>query len=306
LNILVTSDAKNLPHAYVMLVSLLDNTPNVAVNLFYLHNDISNEQIERFKAFFDGKLSRIEFTKLDTKDLEGLNHDERVPLVTYFRIRCAEVLPADVKRVLYLDPDIIIIRSIKEIYDTDLKGKYLGAVEDFFPYRDHQLYLNISTSYKYFNSGVMLIDIERFRENRVSERVFDFARRFGRELRVYDQDALNAILYDNWLPLDQKWNVTNICYEPRRYKRTRNPQVRKVPDDPAVIHYTCTPKPWDYLCDHPLKGEYWRYLAMTPFKGAKPSGITVMNIIRKARNRLPKILPAIVVKSIRFLKHRKY
>jgi len=287
-----------------MLVSLLDNTPPVGVNLYYFHNDIHEDQIEKFKEFFEGKLNRIEFYKLDTKDLEGLYSDERVPLPTYFRIRCAEVLPSDIKRVLYLDPDVIVKQSLSELYDTDLKGNYLGAVEDFFPYEDKRQYLKIPAKHKYFNSGVMLIDLEKFRENRVSERTLDFARKAGSVVRAYDQDALNAVLYDKWLPLEQKWNVTNICYERERSEKAGDPETKKMLKNPAIIHYTCSQKPWDYPCEHPLKREYRRYLAMTPFRGTKPNGYTAWNVIRTGRARLYGKMPPGVENIIRSLESR--
>lgn len=179
-------------------------------------------------------------------------------------------------RMLYLDSDIVVTGDISELYDRDLNGKPLGAVEEigmrllsktkqavFF---DHKPYnvdnyrtdgLHMKHMDTYFNAGVLLLDLRKTRE------LFDT----GKALEVLhshaffynDQDVLN-ILYDGQVELlDCRWNyMINI----ERQVRSKNPNNRRlfeefIRTDYRMIHYVSAEKPWNY--ELPLGQVYWEY-----------------------------------------------
>jgi lipopolysaccharide biosynthesis glycosyltransferase len=272
-NILVTTDRNYLQHAYVMLVSLLENNPDNPINIFYLYYGIDDESLSEFRDYFSRTNVKIILLKANKEDLQGLHATHYVTAAAYLRIRCADLLPKTVKKILYLDPDIIVKKSLADLYATDLGECYLAAVAEYDLGARRKPVLHIPDTYAYFNSGVMLIDVEKFRSERISEKVLDFSRKMGAELIHYDQDALNAVLYDKWMLLHPKWNVLREVVRKSRDKSKQiSREIREAADDPAIIHFTGEPKPWEYRCQSRFRKEYWYYLRKTPYKRFKRTG----------------------------------
>jgi lipopolysaccharide biosynthesis glycosyltransferase len=131
----------------------------------------------------------------------------------------------------------------------------------------------------------MLMNLDHWRRHGHAATVVDYIRNNPDNISAWDQDGLNAVLHSQWLELHPRWNAQTILFE----HEGRN---LPVPADvlalclarPAVIHYTAKFKPWHYWCEHPLKHEYYRYLAGTPWKNFRPREKTVSplkNILRK-------------------------
>ena len=131
--------------------------------------------------------------------------------LTYFRLKMAEILPQEIKRCLYLDVDMLCVSDLREIFTLDLKGKLCGAVLDahYLPYRGvssrdpqkEEIALKLET---YFNAGMMLIDLEQWRQKEIGKRSFELLRFY--DPTWHDQDTLNAILSEDVLLLPMKWN----------------------------------------------------------------------------------------------------
>jgi lipopolysaccharide biosynthesis glycosyltransferase len=280
MNILVTTDRNFLQHAYVMLVSLLENNPDDHIDLYYIHYDLDRTSIDKFKKFFSVYNITVTFLDNDLTKLQGLKASYHVTHAAYLRIISPDILPEKISRILYLDPDIIVKKSIVDLYNTDLGECYLAAVDNYDLIAHRKPALNIPVEYSYFNSGVMLIDIEKFRSGQISRKALDFAKTMDATFDYHDQDALNAVLYDKWVSLHPRWNVhTRVVQIENSGHNIR--EIREAMTDPAIIHFTSKPKPWEYLCNSPFYGEYWRYLRKTPYRGFKPQGFSYRNLMRK-------------------------
>jgi len=280
MNILITTDMNYLQHAYVMLASLLENNRNEHINLYYAHYDLDDQSLSEFSTFFQSTNLNTVFIKVDKKDLDGLFTDSYITPATYLRLCCTDLLPKQVKRILYLDPDTIVKRPLDELYEIDLGKYYIAAVEEH-DLRDYgYCVLNIPKSYMYFNTGVMLIDVERFRREQIPEKLLDFSKKMGPKLSYYDQDALNATLYDRCLSLHPKWNVHTKIVDRYGFKYDSR-EIREAIADPAIIHFSGITKPWDYLCTSPFQKSYWYYIRKTPYKGFSPTDYSFPNVIKK-------------------------
>jgi lipopolysaccharide biosynthesis glycosyltransferase len=314
-NILVTTDKNYLPYAYVMLVSLLENNGTSHINLYYIHYDIDDASIEKFNRFFSKYDMTVTFLKCDFKRVEGLKTFLYVTPASYLRIISPDILPETVSRILYLDPDIIVAKSLTDLYDTDLGDCFFGAVEDLDSGNERYEPLNIPGEYGYFNTGVMLIDLDKFRSHRVSGQVIDYALAYPNRIQWADQDALNAVLYDKRLALHPRWNLQTLVasrYENRSH--ASHVEFLEAVSQPAVIHYVGGLKPWQPSYDHPLKGLYWHYIRKTPYKYSgslkywgkyiiwKPKNIAGF-LIRESVLRLPKrmqnALPRALIRRLR-------
>jgi lipopolysaccharide biosynthesis glycosyltransferase len=195
-----------------------------------------------------------------------------ISAATYLRLIVPKVL-ASVNRVLYLDADTIVVNDITELYDTDLKDKCLGAVidrgttlinvqlglkldRDCGPNRESGYEIDTymrdviglcpGNERKYFNAGVLLIDLDLWRTMGVSEATFDYLQK--RPDCIYlDQDALNAVIRGQYIPVDDRWNCLAICsydYHLSNGSRESKKIVHQWRTDPWIVHYAGPNKPW--------------------------------------------------------------
>ncbi|MBN2223385.1 MAG: glycosyltransferase family 8 protein [Deltaproteobacteria bacterium] len=282
MNILVTTDKNYLPHAHVMLVSLLENNKETPIHLFYIHCDLDDGSIATFRNAFLGTNLTVSFIQIDRKELPALDTKGYITPETYLKIFSPNLLPRTVERILYLDPDIVVRKGLGELYKTDLGECLLGAVEEYHLRTYGNTVLKIPEQYKYFNCGVILIHVEEFRRNKISGKLLSFLQKTNTPLTHNEQDVFNAVLYDKCLYLHPKWNVhTRILQEYKYISIANSQEMREAGSDPAIVHFTSVPKPWDYCCTNPFQKEYRYYLNKTPYREAKPKGRSYPNMIRK-------------------------
>jgi lipopolysaccharide biosynthesis glycosyltransferase len=171
--------------------------------------------------------------------------------MAFGRFFLADLLSNEYERVLYLDSDVAVESNLVEIFDLDLKGQPIGAVMDctFIAnqtgkaqqhWRTHMQTIGLPPDAPYFNSGAILIDLDKWRATEVPEKaVWFFANQAAP--RSMDQDALNYIFFQKWIELHPKWNYQTL-YLPYKLED----KIR-----PVIWHYVDTIKPWhDFL---------WRY-----------------------------------------------
>ena len=137
--------------------------------------------------------------------------------------------------------------SLRDLWNCDVSGYALAAVEDaFWDPKAEWSYVEMPKGAKYFNSGVMLINLDYWRQNNVGERAIAFVRDNPTRVNYYDQDALNAILANCWISLSPIWN-------------------QHIPN-PAIVHFVGEDKPWQWSVNHPYKSDYHRYRCKTPWQ----------------------------------------
>lgn len=188
----------------------------------------------------------------------------------YVRLAIPEVVP-DERRVLYLDADTMVVGDLRPLLRQSLDGCPVGAVRD--PQnpvigRGIQLpgwdQLGVPYGRDYFNSGVMLIDLERCEQLGVFERSRMFLSEHPDKVRFWDQDALNWAVEDNWQRLERRWNtfaLTPLAAQPGfiHYAEADSPLARLLADEQtaALIHFAGPDKPWrDTYPAGPLRDAY--------------------------------------------------
>ncbi|KKB77863.1 hypothetical protein VW35_14550 [Devosia soli] len=182
----------------------------------------------------------------------GLPTGARWPRIVYARLLMADLLPAELTRVLYLDSDMLVRAPIEQLYGMDLGGKPLGAVQDSLqPFimgrRDMRQNIGIfDTADSYFNSGMMLVDLVQWREINVKAEIAVIAAKGWIERLYYDQDMLNLVFRDRWQKLPWRWNTidAHLAHEAL---------------DPAILHYTRETKPWGLFAGMLRSSAYSRW-----------------------------------------------
>jgi lipopolysaccharide biosynthesis glycosyltransferase len=159
----------------------------------------------------------------------------------YARLLIPQLLEAP--RALYLDVDLILLADVAPLHDLDLRGhSFAAAVDPLLPtIGDDAPFEDLPADQRalpYFNSGVMVLDLERWRRERIGERTLAFLADHGPLSTYYDQTALNHLLRGQWLELAPHWNSLS-----RDFSWT--PQAGMTPEPlPAVLHFYAVVKPW--------------------------------------------------------------
>ena len=199
MNIVVSANSKYMRYLYVMLFSLYENNKEEEITVYVLQRDFTQEDMNYIAKLTEDFGQTVEFIYVDERRFQGLPVSEKFSLETYFRLMMAEVLPAYVEKVLYLDVDIIVRGNIREFYETDLSD-YIAAVclDGYNPVLidSKRKLFQREEDMRYFNAGVMLWNLNRFRRDYCFNQFMEAGKKLGFELQYADQEILNYLLYD--------------------------------------------------------------------------------------------------------------
>jgi lipopolysaccharide biosynthesis glycosyltransferase len=209
----------------------------------------------------DIKIITYEINEKLLQDLPLSNH---ASLANYYRLLIAQILPKNIDKILYLDSDTVIINSIQDLYDLEINQSYLAALGSKTAVgQSRRLQLK---SQGYFNTGVMLINLKRWRENNIGECALKFAKHNPSMMKWWDQDALNKIIDGEFYTLDKKWNYTiDLSVPPKNNSNINNTNI-----NPVIIHFVGALKPWYLWCFDSRKEIYWLYLKQSLWSSALP------------------------------------
>lgn len=266
---IVSSTNENFaPHLATLLCSLLDKNDS------HFHFYIIDDGLSlRSKLLLNRTISPyndavISYISVDTTLFENMVESNRIPQSAYYRIAIPNLITnPDIDRIIYLDCDMLVMDSIEELWEMDLGEHLLGAVEDAgFHHRLEKMMIPFQSSC-YFNSGLMVLDLAKWRKEHISEKVLQFAHDFPEKLKFHDQDALNAILHDRWTQLHPKWNAQTYMMMKEKVHPTLlgHLQYREARKRPCIIHFCGHEKPWMGVSRHPFAAAYHRYRSQTAF-----------------------------------------
>lgn len=205
----------------------------------------------------------------------------------YYRYFLPELLGSDYRRILYLDLDVYLHNAkLFALLDLDMEDNAIGAVRDSMialtalPINLNELRQTLTgSSKKYLNSGVELIDCQRFVDRKIRRKVVEVIAGSKRRLNYNDQTALNSVLDGDWLELSPSFNMVVPLW---------NSFVREV-CEPVVVHFAGPNKPWHgptFLEDHPVKPELERFLAATPWKDFRARFFNVKSAMARTAPKL--------------------
>lgn len=283
-HIVYASDDKFAEILGVSLVSLYESSKDMGDILVYvLDSGISIENRDKLLTVCrEYERTDIQFIPARdiSKKLEMKVATDRGSLSQYARLFVSSDLPENLGRVLYLDCDIIIMQSIRELWNLDLQGRTIGALMDAFS-KYYRANIDLKENDIMFNSGVMLIDLDKWRKDRVEDKLLEFISRKNGWIQQGDQGALNAVLSKDTYCFEPRFNSVTIFYdftykEMMIYRRPpkfySEEQVRVAVENPVLIHFTTSFKsvrPWVKGCKHRYADEWLRYKKMSPWKDSK-------------------------------------
>ena len=263
MDILLAFDDGYAPHAAALCNSLIANNPRRTFSFHVFFRTLGGGNRELLQAWLEGKGQKTCFYEVPAELCAHFLVPQNGYFTedSYFRLLCAELLPKHIQRILYLDPDIVTLKSLAELWDTDLRGYALAAVQASDPERmkQKQELPALSGNALNLNAGVLLINLEYWRDNNVGGQLSDFCRTLTQAPQFVDQDVLNAVLVGRWKELPLKYNRRWLIHAPSKMA------------DTVICHFTGAgrQKPWYADSVSPYKDLYALYRRGTPW-GAAP------------------------------------
>ncbi len=265
-------------HLGVTLFSMFENcsAPNM-IRLFILDDEISSENKKKLDIIISKFKAKAEYLKPDKSNVEGLKSHRHFGKETYYKFSLFDSIK--VPRILYIDGDLVIKGDIKELFNTPMNGKVLMAVKNFGIKEKEKERLGIPKSGYYFNAGVLLIDSEKWRKEKITNRAIKYIKDNYDTIQLADQEAMNATLKNEWGQLDPSWNLFSKMAFYRflpflKVPDYENENINRLFNNPKIIHYAGFVKPWHLFDFCPYKMEYLYYLRKTPWKDYKYVDLT--------------------------------
>lgn len=276
LNVLYSTDSNYAPHAAASIYSLLDNNKDFEKIKIYIIDDKISEEC---KAKFYKMISGFSNADLTFYPFENLKPKLQIKeswfaMVGYARLMLSEI--ADIERMLYIDCDTIINDSLKELWETDIEGYCIGGVQD-----NPSLYalenIGMDENDRYINSGVMLINLKKWRDDNIEEKIIQMLKDHNGSVLHHDQGIVNGVCKNSIKIIHPKFNTMSQFFlmNAKQMKSLSDVKNYYTQDDldeaiknPVIIHYINKfyNRPWFKSCSHPLKDLYIENLSKTPFK----------------------------------------
>ena len=270
INVAFAADDNYAVPVTVAMTSLLINKKDeINLYLLYIKGKFSIKNQERLKRQINKLGSTIHFVVLNPEELLDfpiLRHG----LSAYLRIY-SPFLIKDIDKLLYLDCDIIVRKPLDSLYFSDIENSEFAAVADIVDSKEKDHLCNIGYSYNrpYVNTGVLLLNFKKLRNNDLKGMMFPYVSKYKEYIKYSDQDVINC-LWEKINILPPKYNLMNSLTT--GFSLDDSPwseeEIKEALDDPYVIHYSNMFKPWYWGTRHKYKKEWYKYLKYTHYSNS--------------------------------------
>lgn len=272
--VVCATDRNFVTPAVVMLKSLLINfKDNRKIVIYILNKDL--KYFCRKKILKSLKTERVDirFVHLDDRALKKLKiTKKRITVTAYYRLLIPMALPKELRKVIYLDSDLIVNTDIGRLWDLDVGQNYMLAVQEqgkdalyvssslgLLNYKE----LGIDPASKQFNTGVMLINLYKWRKDNISQKVIEYIEQNKEKIRWEDQDGLNALLAGKWGEIDHRWNLLTQTFQNSSWSNgpiKEKEKYEELINQPYIVHFNTGSKPWHRENKHPYRDLFFHYL----------------------------------------------
>lgn len=277
-----TSDAYS-ELAAVSIASLLVNSTDAdEINVYVIDKGISDEHKKDLQDLVNRYQRNL--ILLNDLDIEGITHTKinvgRWHISTFSRLFLLHVLPETIHKIIYIDCDMIIRHSLYPLWNMDMEGSWCMSADDCRG-KMYRVNIGIPENSIYTNNGLMVIDLDAWKENNVEEKFIDFINEYNGDITYMDQGVLNGVFQPlkkvKLLPIS--YNAQTACYDLgyEGLQSCRHPvwaytkkEFEEGIKDPIVVHFTTCfmsgTRPWFKNDHHPYRNEFIHYRNLTAWK----------------------------------------
>jgi lipopolysaccharide biosynthesis glycosyltransferase len=271
---LVLACAADGPYAMPLAVMLRSVdarlAPELQLEVYVIDDGLAAGDRERIERPLSPR-ARLHWRQPERSALGGLPTWGRMATTTYEKLTLPRWLPDSHPRAIWIDCDALVLVDLAPLAQLELGEAPLAAVRDpLVPEVSSRLgvagwrALGLAADAPYFNAGVLVLDLERFRRERIAERAIEHLERRHREVAFWDQEALNVAVAGRWRELEPRWNWNPILSPWRAPARAGGAR------DVALAHFSGRLKPWLYPGLGPLQEAWFDALDTTAWAGRRP------------------------------------
>lgn len=257
----------------ISLISVFENNKDEQITIYLVSKGISNENIEILRdicSSYNGELKVVNFEDI-AWDLPNGSCGRHLETI-YAKIFFSRIEGLD--KILYLDSDIVVVGSLKGLWETDLSEVYMGVVET--TYAKGKTALGIDKDFPFFNDGMALVNVNYCRENNLINKAIELINQFNGNPPVLSEGVLNKICGEKVRYVSLRYNLISgnlyfglrdldYLFEQLHYDKE---DLRESCLNPVAVHYIAGfyNRPWCKKCTHPYKEYYLKYKAISVWK----------------------------------------
>lgn len=305
-----TADSAYAMQTAVSIVSILENNVETEFCFFVLGDGYKSDLQDRFRLLeeqYDTEIKLIDIHdsmhKFDNTALIKEPGIVRNGIISYMfaRLFMGSALPKSVDKVIYIDCDTIYVNDITELYNTNIEDGYIyAAVRDIWP-ESYNEAIGLSERDLYFQSGIMLVNLKRWRAEGCEEKLIQQARNAKHYYYMHDQDLLNICFHGKIQTLSPKYGMVYLL---RKYSASdciwfsgkdeshyyTAQEINHAKKDIHVIHYAgdYLGSPWKHPQANKDNKEWYKYYKKSPWKDEKI--IYKLNLLEKSKWLVKKLL----------------
>lgn len=247
-----------VPYITVTIKSIMENHRNCEIGIHLLIDRISASNKKRLENTVCSRYNvKLNIHLVNDESLRGLNTGVWT-IYTWYRILLPQILPSNIKKVLYIDADTVVATDLRELFSLDMINKSIAASVDVQSFDDRAFErCGYDRSKQYVCAGILLMNLEYWRNNGLADILIDWANRNGERIAFPDQDAINYVCRDSKIVLPLRFGILSSFFnDDIFYERHYSTQLRDCIERPAIIHYAgCYP--WiKFFATHPMQ-DYW-------------------------------------------------
>jgi lipopolysaccharide biosynthesis glycosyltransferase len=257
IHLAIAFDKNYLAPFYALVNSIFQNNKHEIFTIHLIVSGLNEEEKKQIQEYIKEHNSAVAYYDIDEETVRKFVLTSKFTPAAYYRLYFPLLMPLGIDRLVYLDTDTLVINKLAALYTAELDNYPVGAVYDNWVKTAPQL--GITDEEAYFNSGVLVIDIKKWNQQKISEQSFTYLSNYPERIIYVDQDALNAVLKDNWKRLDDRFNFMYSMIP----EGVSGKLLKELIKDKIVIHYTLE-RPWKLLCKNRLRSLYRYYLKTSP------------------------------------------
>lgn len=263
------------------VISLFENNKDVDdITVYLIEDEVSAESKSRFQDIaktYRRNIITLPMPKPEEMAKINIYIPSNLKMATCGRLFISKLLPDDIDKIIYADCDTLFLSPISSLWDLDISDDYVGMV--CIPTsKNHKRIIGISPDSVYYNSGLMLVNLKRWREEKVDQAFMEYIRKQNGFVPYPDEGVLNAVFEGKIRTLPLKYNVygqilsfdykelLRLKKEKHFYSCDEYEEARRAP---VMVHFVTTYRiplrPWIIGCTHPYTKEYLAYRAKTPW-----------------------------------------
>ncbi len=282
INICFATDNNYAKYMGLALMSILKSANKEdKLHFFILDNQIKQEEKDKIASLKKIKDFEIIYIPINDEMFKNCHANQKgLSLTAFARFLVPWLIEVD--KLLYLDCDIFVRHSLAPLFNTDISNYYMAGALDFAIKGSYLIskFGNGVLPSDYVNTGVLLINNKKWKEESIADALFKYAGTHSEDLHYADQDCLNYLLTLKILKISPTWNMRNHCYDPYLvHKQPNKAEIIKAQKDPAIRHF----KPWRKNNISEFRQEYIEMMKTSPWAEFIPKDVlSFINFIKIA------------------------